>query len=254
MQQQHAIGPGSRPQLNLSCDRRPPGKFHHHNFFMEYVSLASFPSLGLRLSKLPCLRSRPQVEMAIGKPEMLLMLVVAAWAATTGPAAATRPEDELLSWTPAAPNGLSLRPADTPDGSSLLSWWLGFKTAHIEESSSGTTFTQNPFVATVPPMPATTTSAPGTLDHVKHLAITVPINVSSTGRKLSYAVRMSAKMILPSELPYNVTNLLDDLRLGSCTALGIVQAAAVRTYSNIRLRGVYLCTSNWRPSQQLAGA
>ncbi|GIL77534.1 hypothetical protein Vretifemale_6962 [Volvox reticuliferus] len=131
--------------------------------------------------------------MAIGKPEMLLMLVVAAWAATTGPAAATRPEDELLSWTPAAPNGLSLRPADTPDGSSLLSWWLGFKTAHIEESSSGTTFTQNPFVATVPPMPATTTSAPGTLDHVKHLAITVPINVSSTGRKLSYAVRMSAK-------------------------------------------------------------
>ncbi|GIL77530.1 hypothetical protein Vretifemale_6962 [Volvox reticuliferus] len=135
--------------------------------------------------------------MAIGKPEMLLMLVVAAWAATTGPAAATRPEDELLSWTPAAPNGLSLRPADTPDGSSLLSWWLGFKTAHIEESSSGTTFTQNPFVATVPPMPATTTSAPGTLDHVKHLAITVPINVSSTGRKLSYAVRMSAKVRTP---------------------------------------------------------
>ncbi|GIL99326.1 hypothetical protein Vretimale_4518 [Volvox reticuliferus] len=155
--------------------------------------------------------------MAIRKLGMLL-LVVAAWATTTGPAAATRPEDVLLSWTPAAPNGLSLRPADTPDGSSLLSWWLGFKTAHIEESSSGTTFTQNPFVATVPPMPATTTSAPGTLDHVKHLAITVPINVSSTGRKLSYAVCMSAKMILPSELPYNAINPLDDLRLGSCTA------------------------------------
>ncbi|GIL99328.1 hypothetical protein Vretimale_4518 [Volvox reticuliferus] len=67
-------------------------------------------------------------------------------------------------------------------------------------------------------MPATTTSAPGTLDHVKHLAITVPINVSSTGRKLSYAVCMSAKMILPSELPYNAINPLDDLRLGSCTA------------------------------------
>ncbi|GLI59340.1 hypothetical protein VaNZ11_001202, partial [Volvox africanus] len=176
----------------------------------------SSPSPVMRLA----IPSGPQSNMTIRKLGMLL-LAIASWvAATTNEAAAARsPEKVLLSWTPYAPNGLSLRPTDPPNASSLLSWWRGFNTALIEESRSGITFTQDPFTVSTPATPATTTSAPATLDHVKHLAFAGPVNVSATGRKLSYAIRMTAQMTIPSELPYKVLNPLDDFRLASCAVV-----------------------------------
>jgi hypothetical protein len=62
-------------------------------------------------------------------------------------AAATRSETVLMSWSANATGGLSLRPSNQPDGTSLLVWWNGFNNANVTETtSSGTTFTQNPHV------------------------------------------------------------------------------------------------------------
>ncbi|EFJ48831.1 hypothetical protein VOLCADRAFT_104575 [Volvox carteri f. nagariensis] len=134
-----------------------------------------------------------------------------------GSGRAARPlEQVLLSWTPGAPSNLTLRPSSQPDGSALLGWWMGFNNANITESSSGTTFTQVPHTASIPPTPATTTSSFATLDHVKHLAITAPIKVVPGIRKLVYSTQISAKVTVPSTVPYNVVNAQDDMRLGAC--------------------------------------